>query len=435
MVRRLETEKDELQQALDEAEAALEAEESKVLRAQVEVSQIRSEVEKRIVEKEEEFENTRKNHQRALDSMQASLESEAKGRAELHRVKKNLESDINELEISLDHANKANADAQHSIKRHLEQIRELQMQVEEEQRYRDELRDSLHNCEKRAAILGVEKDELKHGLEGSDRARKQAEYEAHEARDQANELGAENSSLQGMKRKLESEMQALHADLEETLNHLRGSEERSKKAMADAARIAEELRQEQEHSIHIERMRKALEETAKAMQARLEEAEAAALRGGKKQIEKLEGRLREVEAELDVEQRRHQESVKNLAKADRRQRELQFQIDEDKKNAERLTDLCDKLQQKLKTYKRQVEEAEELANSNLSKYRQLCHQLEDAEERAEAAEQGLVKVRSKSRAGTLAPGVGNGSLAGGASFARSPSSGRIRHTASAMDLS
>ncbi len=57
----------------------MEAEESKVLRAQVEISQIRSEIEKRIQEKEEEFENTRKNHQRAIDSMQASLETEAKG--------------------------------------------------------------------------------------------------------------------------------------------------------------------------------------------------------------------------------------------------------------------------------------------------------------------------------------------------------------------
>lgn len=62
-----------LQQALDDAEAALEAEESKVLRAQVEISQIRSEIEKRISEKEEEFENTRKNHQRTLESMQVGF--------------------------------------------------------------------------------------------------------------------------------------------------------------------------------------------------------------------------------------------------------------------------------------------------------------------------------------------------------------------------
>lgn len=61
------------QQALDDAEAALEAEENKVLRAQIEISQIRSEIEKRVTEKEEEFENTRKNHQRALESMQVSF--------------------------------------------------------------------------------------------------------------------------------------------------------------------------------------------------------------------------------------------------------------------------------------------------------------------------------------------------------------------------
>jgi len=65
------------------------------------VQQIRSEIDKRLQEKEEEFDNTRKNHQRALDSMQASLEAEAKGRAELLRLKKNLESTINELEIAL----------------------------------------------------------------------------------------------------------------------------------------------------------------------------------------------------------------------------------------------------------------------------------------------------------------------------------------------
>lgn len=36
----------------------------------IEVSQIRSEIEKRVQEKEEEFENTRKNHQRAMESVQ-----------------------------------------------------------------------------------------------------------------------------------------------------------------------------------------------------------------------------------------------------------------------------------------------------------------------------------------------------------------------------
>merc|ERR1712179_526452 len=95
--RRLEVEKEELQAALEEAEAALEQEENKVLRAQLELGQVRQEIDRKIQEKIEEFDNTRKNHQRAMDSLQASLEAESRGKAEALRLKKKLESDINEL--------------------------------------------------------------------------------------------------------------------------------------------------------------------------------------------------------------------------------------------------------------------------------------------------------------------------------------------------
>ena len=60
----------------------------------------------------------RKNHQRAMESMQASLEAEQKSKGEALRIKKKLEGDINELEIALDHSNKANNEAQKSIKRY-----------------------------------------------------------------------------------------------------------------------------------------------------------------------------------------------------------------------------------------------------------------------------------------------------------------------------
>merc|ERR1712112_449350 len=72
--RRLEVEKEELQ-------GALEQEENKVLRASLELGQVRQEIDRRIAEKEEEFENSRKNHARAMDSMQASLESEQRAKA------------------------------------------------------------------------------------------------------------------------------------------------------------------------------------------------------------------------------------------------------------------------------------------------------------------------------------------------------------------
>merc|ERR1739844_151145 len=116
--RRLEQEKEELQGALEEAEGTLEQEENKVLRAQLELGQVKQEIDRRVAEKEEEFNNTRKNHARAMESMSASLEAEQKAKGEALRVKKALEGEINELEIGLDHANKANSEGLKSVKRY-----------------------------------------------------------------------------------------------------------------------------------------------------------------------------------------------------------------------------------------------------------------------------------------------------------------------------
>ena len=135
------------------------------------------------------------------------------------------------------------------------------------------------------------------------------------------------------------------------------AEEQTKKALFDASRIAEELRQQQDHANQIEKLRRALEAQVKELQAHLDEAEASALKGGKKTLQKLEQRVRELEIELEAEQRRYQETDKSLRKQDRRMKELALQSDEDKKAQDRLNEMVEKLQQKIKTYKRQVEEA------------------------------------------------------------------------------
>ncbi|CAA95848.1 Myosin-1 [Caenorhabditis elegans] len=394
-VRRLEQEKDELQHALDEAEAALEAEESKVLRLQIEVQQIRSEIEKRIQEKEEEFENTRKNHQRALESIQASLETEAKSKAELARAKKKLETDINQLEIALDHANKANVDAQKNLKKLFDQVKELQGQVDDEQRRREEIRENYLAAEKRLAIALSESEDLAHRIEASDKHKKQLEIEQAELKSSNTELIGNNAALSAMKRKVENEVQIARNELDEYLNELKASEERARKAAADADRLAEEVRQEQEHAVHVDRQRKSLELNAKELQAKIDDAERAMIQFGAKALAKVEDRVRSLEAELHSEQRRHQESIKGYTKQERRARELQFQVEEDKKAFDRLQENVEKLQQKIRVQKRQIEEAEEVATQNLSKFRQIQLALENAEERAEVAENSLVRMRGQ----------------------------------------
>ncbi|CAJ0585954.1 unnamed protein product, partial [Mesorhabditis spiculigera] len=406
ILRAMENEKEAMQKALDGAEAALEAEEAKVLRAQIEISQVRAEIEKRLAEKEEEFENTRRNHQRAMESMQATLEAEMRAKEEALRIKKKLESDINELEVALDHANRANADAQRTIKKYIETVRELQMQIEEEQRLRDELNEQLLAAEKRNQQLQAEKDQLAQALDAAERARRQAEQEAIELREQVNDLSNQVAALMNTKRKLEAELQAVHLDLDEALSQLKLAQENLLKAQSDAARLAEELRQEQEHASHLERVRRAQESALKEMQARLDDAEAAALKAGKKIIQQMEARIRSLEMELDNENRKYQEADKHLRKLERRCKEAEFQIDEERKNAARLDDLIDKQSLKMKVLKRQADEAEEIAAVNLGKYRTLQQQMDAVEERAEMAENCLSKFRCRSRLSVVPAGFG-----------------------------
>ena len=163
------------------------------------------------------------------------------------------------------------------------------------------------------------------------------------------------------------------------------SEDKAKKAMVDAARLADELRHEQEMAQVYERDRKLLECQTKDMQVRLDEAETNALKGGKKAINKMETRIRELESEVDSESRRLGDAGKNLRKSERRIKELTYASDEDRKNQERMQALVDQLQSKIKTYKKQIEEAEEIAALNLAKYRKAQQELEEAEERTKMA--------------------------------------------------
>merc|ERR1711883_47403 len=191
--------------------------------------------------------------------------------------------------------------------------------------------------------------------------------------------------------------QTIHGDMDEMGSELGLSEEKAKKAMVDAARLADELRTEQEVAQQFEKDRKLLECQAKDLQARLDTAEADALKGGKKAMNKMETRIRELQSEMDAESRRFADAQKNLRRSERRIKEMAFAGDEDRKNHERMQGLIDGLQGKIKSYKKQIEEAEEIAALNLAKFRQAQTNLADAEERSDLNDQALGKLRAKGR--------------------------------------
>merc|ERR1712226_1476045 len=142
--------KNELEGALGDAETALESEENKFLRLSLEVNQVRADIEKRLQEKEEEFEGTRRNHAKAMEQMQYAIEQESKAKAEAMRLRKKLELDIGELDSALDHANMANMELQKSIKNYQDKTRDKTAQFEAEQQAKDSAKEYLMTAERRA---------------------------------------------------------------------------------------------------------------------------------------------------------------------------------------------------------------------------------------------------------------------------------------------
>ena len=401
--KRLEAEKLELEAALSEAEGALEQEENKVLRSSLELTQVKQEIERRIAQKEDEFASTKKNFGKAIDGMQLALEAETKSKIEALRMKKKLETDVIDLGVALEHANAANAETQRNITLIHNNIRATQVKFEDENRAKAVATDNLISGDRRANANQNALEEARTLLEQADRNRRMVEQELADTNETLSDLTCTNQAIQGAKMKCEQEMSNMHQDLDEMSAEASMSEEKAQRAMVDAARLADELRLEQDAAMGLERDKKLLEAQVKDASNRVDEAEQNALKGGKKAMAKMETRVRELESEVDAENRRNADSQKNLRKSERHIKELTYQQDEDRKNHERMQGLIDQLQGKIKSYKKQIEEAEEIAALNLAKYRQVQANLSGVTERADLNEQALAKSRAQRRSMSQGP--------------------------------
>merc|ERR1719147_102155 len=170
---------------------------------------------------------------------------EAKGEA--LRVKKALEGEINELEIGLDHANKANAEGLKSIKRYQTQIKDTIQAYEDEARARSQIMEQVGISERKAAALSGELEESRALLDSAEPA----------------------------KRGLEGAIHTVQAEVDAMLQAAKNAEEKSKKAMVDAARLADELRAEQDHAAGQAGSKQSLSSQLGQLEARLSDAEAA----------------------------------------------------------------------------------------------------------------------------------------------------------------
>merc|ERR1712218_773192 len=120
-------------------------------------------------------------------------------------------------------------------------LRDVQVRLEDAQRAKDVAHDNLIAADRKAHANQNALEEARTLLEQADRARRQVEQELADSNETLGDQTCTNQAIQGAKRKLESEMQTLGADLGEMTNEAALSEDKAQKAMIDAARLADEL--------------------------------------------------------------------------------------------------------------------------------------------------------------------------------------------------
>merc|ERR1711990_1287194 len=139
----LQEERNELQASLEETEASVEAEESKTMRSQVELQQLKADTDRRLGEKDEEIDNSRRNASRTIETIQAQLDAEVRSRTEAVRIKKKLEGDISDIEIQLAHATRQFSDAQRANKDLQAQIKDAQVVHDDSERVKEEVNEQV----------------------------------------------------------------------------------------------------------------------------------------------------------------------------------------------------------------------------------------------------------------------------------------------------
>merc|ERR1712176_464906 len=272
-----------------------------------------------------------------------------------------------------------------TIKRYQGQVAEALAGYAEASRQRQDMAERASLAERRANALNGEVEEARALLDSAERGRKAVESELGSARGAVTEMNSVNARAGADKRRTEGQLHTAQAEVDDLLHAAKASEEKAKKAMVDAARLADELRAEQDHVAGQTNAKRSLERQLADLESSLADANNAALRDGKSAIGKLESKIRELEVELGSVQANTSDNMKAFQRAERKIKELQFQNDEDRKNQDRMSELATKLQAKIKTYKKQIEDAEEIAALNLAKFRKAQQELEETEDRAEIA--------------------------------------------------
>ncbi|XP_028308143.1 myosin-7B-like isoform X2 [Gouania willdenowi] len=396
-LKHLEEKKQNIRATLEENQGSVQQQETRTLMVHMKLQERRTETEGRVNEKDQQIHQLRRSYQLSLENLQTLLEVEERGLSEEVRLKKKMEADLNQMELQLEQTYQSSAENQRTI-RHLQtEVKNHQVELEDKEQLTNQLREQIVLFERRYALMMAEGVELKGVLKQICQTRRSAERELVETSERVRELHTENTGLVSQKKRLESDLCVLSAEADEVMQENQSVGDKAKKAFTDVGLMAEELKKEHDSSSMMEKMKKNMELTVKELQVKLVELNHSLLKGGKQQLHKLETRVKELQLELEKEQKKNSDVLRGLHWSERRVRDMSSESEENTQVLLQMQNLVHKLQTKLKSYKRKAETAEDQVSSNTTHCRKVQTDVDDAVQRADVAETTVNALRIQMR--------------------------------------
>lgn len=355
-------------QQIEDLEDELQAAEDAKLRLEVNMQALKAQHDRDVSGKEDQEEEARKSVLRRLREMEAELEDERKQKAIAINARNKLQGDLAGMEQQVETANKVKDDAVKQYKRFSAQLKEFQHELEEARLAKEEMSGTLKDNEKKVKNLEDQLLKLQEELAAAERARRNAENERDEM---ADEIGSNSSSKQALideKRRLEARISELEDELEDEHTNAELVNDKARKALLQADQMAAELASERSVSQKLENQRLVLERANTQMKEKLSELEGQSRARTKATITALEGKIANLEEQLDQEAKERNTLVRNVRKMDKRNKELLLNVEDERRSADQYKDQLDKSSNRVKALKRQLDEAEEeVTRANVQK--------------------------------------------------------------------
>ncbi|KAL1005872.1 hypothetical protein UPYG_G00065020 [Umbra pygmaea] len=395
--RGLEAQVEEMKTQLEELEDELQAAEDAKLRLEVNMQALKAQFERDLAGRDEMGEEKKRQLIKQVRELETELEDERKQRTLAAAAKKKLEGDMKDLEGQIEMSNKGRDEAIKQLRKIQGQMKDFQRELEDARAAREEVLGTAKESEKKAKSLEAELLQLQEELAAAERARKQAEAERDELSDELASNSSGKSALSDEKRRLEAKISQLEEEIEEENSNMEILNDRLRKSTQQVDQLNTELQTERTTSQKNESARQQLERQNKDLKAKLQEMENQVKSKFKSSITALEGKVAQLEEQLEQESREKQGIAKTMRQKDKKLKDLMIQVEDERKQAEQYKDQAEKGNVRMKQLKRQLEESEEESQRITAARRKLQRELDEATEANDAMSREVNSLKSKLR--------------------------------------